>query len=105
VICPVLVFLLLHNFDGHRRRRRCGNVGIRRLVPEFQARREGRETRFFEFSALSSARHFHSVARAPYLQNGSADSLQQVVSFYNERFQMGLTANEMGDLVTFLGSL
>jgi len=45
------------------------------------------------------------AARAPYFQNGSADSLQQVVSFYNERFQMGLTANEMADLVAFLASL
>ena len=45
------------------------------------------------------------TARAPYFQNGSADSLEQVVSFYNQRFQMGLTANEMADLVTFLNSL
>ena len=44
-------------------------------------------------------------ARAPYFQNGSADSLDQVVGFYNQRFQMGLTANEMADLVTFLASL
>ena len=27
------------------RRRRCGNVGIRRLRPDFQARREGGKTR------------------------------------------------------------
>jgi cytochrome c peroxidase len=45
------------------------------------------------------------AARAPYFQNGSADSLEQVVRFYNQRFQMGLTANEMGDLVAFLNSL
>ena len=45
------------------------------------------------------------AGRAPYFQNGSADSLKQVVSFYNDRFQMGLTANEMADLVAFLRSL
>jgi cytochrome c peroxidase len=45
------------------------------------------------------------AARAPYFQNGSADSLDQVVGFYNQRFQMGLTANEMADLVAFLASL
>lgn len=45
------------------------------------------------------------AARAPYFHDGAADSLNQVVSFYNERFQMGLTANEMADLVAFLRSL
>ncbi len=44
-------------------------------------------------------------ARAPYFHNGAADSLEQVVNFYNERFQLGLTANEMTDLVNFLKSL
>ena len=44
------------------------------------------------------------AARAPYFQNGSVDSLDQVVGFYNQRFQMGLTANEMADLVAFLAS-
>lgn len=29
----------------HDRRRRCGNVGIRRFLPGFQARREGWKTR------------------------------------------------------------
>lgn len=45
------------------------------------------------------------AARAPYFQNGSADSLDHVVGFSNQRFQMGLTANEMADLVAFLASL
>ncbi len=45
------------------------------------------------------------AGRPPYFQNGSADSLEQVVNFYNQRFQMGLTANEMADLVNFLRSL
>ena len=45
------------------------------------------------------------AARPPYFQNGSADTLEQVVMFYNQRFQMGLTANEMKDLVNFLKAL
>lgn len=45
------------------------------------------------------------AARPPYFQNGSADTLNQVVMFYNQRFQMGLTANEMEDLVNFLKAL
>lgn len=45
------------------------------------------------------------AGHAPYFQNGAADSLPQVVSFYNQRFQMGLTANEMADLAAFLSSL
>ncbi len=31
------------------RRRRCGNVGIRRSLPDFQARREGWKTRRLSF--------------------------------------------------------
>jgi len=45
------------------------------------------------------------AGHAPYFQNGSADSLEQVVNFYNQRFQMGLKANEIADLVAFLSSL
>ena len=44
-------------------------------------------------------------ARAPYFHNGAAASLGQVVAFYNQRFQMGLSAREMADLVAFLKSL
>ncbi|TAM79097.1 MAG: hypothetical protein EPN47_18995 [Acidobacteria bacterium] len=45
------------------------------------------------------------AARAPYFHDGAAGSLDQVVSFYNERFQAGFTANETADLVNFLKSL
>jgi cytochrome c peroxidase len=45
------------------------------------------------------------AARAPYFHNGAAASLAQVVAFYNQRFNMGLTAQEMSDLVAFLRSL
>jgi cytochrome c peroxidase len=45
------------------------------------------------------------AARAPFFHNGAAASLEQVVAFYNLRFQMGLTASEMTDLVAFLKTL
>ena len=45
------------------------------------------------------------TARAPYFHNGAAASLTEVVSFYNERFQMGLTAQQKLELVAFLNSL
>ena len=45
------------------------------------------------------------AARAPYFHNGAAASLQQLVDFYNERFQMNLTAEEKEELIAFLNSL
>jgi hypothetical protein len=45
------------------------------------------------------------AARAPYFHNGAAASLQQLVDFYNERFQMNLTAKQKEDLIAFLNSL
>jgi hypothetical protein len=45
------------------------------------------------------------AARAPFFHNGAAASLDQVVAFYNLRFQMALTTQEMSDLVAFLRSL
>lgn len=48
----------------------------------------------------------HSLAaRAPYFHNGSADSLLDVVNFYDERFAIGLTEKEKKDMVAFLRSL
>ncbi|HWF92211.1 MAG TPA: hypothetical protein VN684_07995 [Terriglobales bacterium] len=44
-------------------------------------------------------------ARAPYFHNGSADTLGDVVTFYNMRFGMGLTIQQQSDLVAFLKSL
>ena len=44
-------------------------------------------------------------ARAPYFHNGSAASLDQVVNFYNTRFNLNLSATEHADLVNFLGAL
>jgi cytochrome c peroxidase len=45
------------------------------------------------------------AARAPYFHNGAAANLAQVVSFYDERFQMQLTPEEKSDLVAFLSTL
>ena len=45
------------------------------------------------------------AARAPYFHNGSAASLNEVVNFYNDRFQMGLTDEQKTDLAAFLSSL
>lgn len=45
------------------------------------------------------------AARAPYFHNGAAATLEEVVEFYNERFQMKLTEQEKSDLVNFLKTL
>ncbi len=45
------------------------------------------------------------AARAPYFHNGSAAALRDVVTFYDSRFQLHLTAREMADLIAFLRSL
>jgi hypothetical protein len=45
------------------------------------------------------------AARAPYFHNGFAADLDAVVDFYNERFNMGLTAQQHSDLVAFLQTL
>jgi len=45
------------------------------------------------------------AARAPYFHNGSAKDLATVVTFYNQRFNIGLTPEQQSDLVTFLEAL
>ena len=45
------------------------------------------------------------AARAPYFHNGFAKDLDAVVDFYDERFNLGLTAREHDDLVAFLLTL
>jgi hypothetical protein len=45
------------------------------------------------------------AARAPYFHNGSAASLEDVVSFYNTRFNIGLSPADQADLVAFLRAL
>lgn len=44
-------------------------------------------------------------ARAPYFHNGSAQSLLDVVHFYETRFSLTLTHQQESDLVAFLSSL
>ena len=45
------------------------------------------------------------ATRAPYFHNGSAQDLESVVDFYNQRFSIGLTDDEKDDLVAFLLTL
>lgn len=45
------------------------------------------------------------AARAPYFHDGSRATVEDVVSFYNGRFRMGLTAQESADLAAFLKAL
>lgn len=45
------------------------------------------------------------AARAPYFHNGSAETLEAVVDFYNTRFDLKLGAGEKADLVAFLRAL
>lgn len=45
------------------------------------------------------------AARAPYFVNGSAKTLKDVVDFYNRRFDMKLSTQEISDLVAFMKAL
>lgn len=45
------------------------------------------------------------ASRAPYFHNGSAKRLDDVVDFYDVRFNIGLNAQEKKDLVAFLNAL
>jgi cytochrome c peroxidase len=42
------------------------------------------------------------AARAPYFHNGFAATLEDVIDFYDTRFDIGLTAQEKADLAAFL---
>ena len=44
-------------------------------------------------------------ARAPYFHNGAADSIDEVISFYDRRFHIGFTSQEVADLRAFLQSI
>ncbi|HJW57900.1 MAG TPA: cytochrome C [Burkholderiaceae bacterium] len=45
------------------------------------------------------------AARPPYFHNGSAKDLEEVVNFYNTRFDIHFTPQEISDLVAFLKAL
>jgi cytochrome c peroxidase len=41
-------------------------------------------------------------ARSPYFHNGSAGSIEDLINFYNARFQIGLTDQQKADLALFI---
>ena len=45
------------------------------------------------------------ASRAPYFHNGAARSIEDVVEFYEKRFNIGFTPKEKSDLIAFLNSL
>lgn len=45
------------------------------------------------------------AARAPYFHNGNAETLRDLVEFYNARFNIGLSEQDKQDLINFLNSL
>lgn len=45
------------------------------------------------------------ASRAPYFHNGSAESLEAVIAFYEARFELALTEKERADLAAFLRCL
>ncbi len=45
------------------------------------------------------------AAHEPYFNDGSATTLLEVVNFYNNRFNIGLTELEKQDLVNFMNAL
>ena len=45
------------------------------------------------------------AARAPYFHDGFAKDLDEVAQFYNTRFSVGMTQQEMDDIVAFLKAL
>ncbi len=45
------------------------------------------------------------ASRAPYFHNGSAASLEDVLVFYDKRFNIGFTSQEEADLIAFLNTL
>lgn len=45
------------------------------------------------------------ASRAPYFHNGSANTLADVLTFYDTRFNIGFTAQEKADLIAFLNTL
>ena len=45
------------------------------------------------------------ASRAPYFHNGAARDLNELIEFYNQRFQMNLTYQEKQEFIAFLNSL
>ncbi|MBV9585635.1 MAG: cytochrome C, partial [Alphaproteobacteria bacterium] len=45
------------------------------------------------------------AGRSPYFHNGSAPEITNLIDFYNQRFNIGLTNQQKADLAVFLESL
>ena len=45
------------------------------------------------------------AAREPYFHDGTAQTLKDVVAFYDKRFAIGLSARDQQDLINFLAAL
>ena len=45
------------------------------------------------------------AARAPYFHNGAAETIDDLINFYNARFNLGLTPEQHDDLAAFLNAL
>jgi cytochrome c peroxidase len=45
------------------------------------------------------------ASRAPFFSDGSAATMNDVVTFYNNRFNMGLSPQDQRDLANFLNAL
>ena len=58
-----------------------------------------------DIGKIKSAQLRGLAGRAPYFHDGSAATLQDVVNFYNKRFNLNFTVQEKQDLVNFLDTL
>ena len=53
----------------------------------------------------STAPQMRALHHEPYFRDGSAETLEDVVAFYDRRFKIGYTKEQMHDLVGFLNAL
>ena len=53
----------------------------------------------------STAPQMRALHHEPYFRDGSAETLEDVVAFYDRRFKIGYTKEQMRDLVGFLNAL
>lgn len=59
----------------------------------------------FDVGALVMQQFRGLSARAPYFANGTAQSIREVIDFYDRRFDIGYTDQEKQDLINFLSVL
>ena len=58
-----------------------------------------------DIGAITMGQFRGLAARAPYVSNGSAKDLRELVDYYDRRFDMRLSGQEKQDLINFLGVL